>query len=184
MKKDLNWLKKEMEDIYNFTAQIKGDEKHSYDAGAHNVVSDILSMINEVEQQELPVIPVYIGEFIEFCKAWEIPLIRVMFETVEMVESMDEMAGRIEKWIVKNSEKFALAYALGYKVEDGKKRVKINIKDLFSQIEKKLCLEHLKPVEFTRGERFGQHGYVKEITKEITSDMTIELFVEEITNEG
>lgn len=179
MKKDLEWLKGKL---------IKERDKSLVHEPMYHFVDGIIADINKVvidqaEQPELPVIPDYIGKFIVFCKEWGVPLVKVMFDTVEMVEHMGDMAGKIEKWVIENSEEFALAYVLGYTIEDGKKKVKIDMVDLFDQIEKKLCLEYLKPVEFTRGERFGQHGYIKEITKEIEDDMSIELFVEEVTDE-
>ena len=118
MKKDIEWLKEEIGDL-PITDTVFISDGVSYVDSAVSVMSvyDLIDQLEESEvlSQELPVIPKYVGDYLEFAKK-ESSLIEVM-ETASVVGGWPAMKEEFD-WISANDEVFARAWLDGYRLAE------------------------------------------------------------------
>lgn len=125
MKKDIEWLVQminaERETLRQRIETGRGTpNENTFNEGRDRAFAYVLRMIQhldkpEVLSQELPVLPKYVAEYLEFAKS-DVPLKRVM----EIANVRDEWPKwrREYDWISVNDEAFARAWLDGYEVEE------------------------------------------------------------------
>lgn len=125
MKKDIEWLVKMINEELDILRQRfesgKGTPNQiTFDEGRGWALTHVLRMMyypDKLEElsKELPVIPEYVAEYLEFAKS-DVPLKRVM----EIANTRDEWPKWRKEydWISANDETFARAWLDGYEVEE------------------------------------------------------------------
>ena len=125
MKKDIEWLVKmineELDMLQQKLVSGKGTpNQNTFDEGRGWALSHVLRMMyypDKLEElsKELPVLPKYVAEYLEFAKG-DVPLMRIL----EIASTRDELSKwrREYDWISANDESFARAWLDSYMVED------------------------------------------------------------------
>lgn len=125
MKKDIEWLVKMINEELDMLRQRfesgKGTpNQKTFDEGRGWALSHVLRMMyypDKLEElsKELPVLPKYVAEYLEFAKG-DVPLMRIL----EIASTRDELSKwrREYDWISANDEAFARAWLDSYMVED------------------------------------------------------------------
>lgn len=117
MKRDIEWLKKE---IGTEMIELEPIRRERWADVKYQTLRSIGQKIYQLDEpevlsQELPVIPKYVAEYLEFAKS-EVSLIQVM-EMASVIGGLPTMK-KVFGWISANDEVFARAWLDGYEVEE------------------------------------------------------------------
>lgn len=78
---------------------------------------DVLEIIEQIDEQEKPVIPKYVADWIEWCKKHKVTLLG---SVIAICDNKNIRTLDASGWATKNQETFTKAWFYGYKVEKEK----------------------------------------------------------------
>ena len=86
------------------------------------IKNQVIDLISQIDEPQKPVVPKFVAEWIEFCKASDIKLLGALdpiakpWEALmeELVNSFDASVGECIEWATRNQDTFARAWLDGY----------------------------------------------------------------------
>ena len=190
MKKDLNWLKDE---ILTDMRYLEGNREIQQLDIKYQTLREVAQKINSLDEpetlsQELPVIPRFVGDWIEEVKKQNKSLVFAIahiYDKNEIGESPNEEENRIFQWMEldDNEEVFARAWLDGYEVEEEQKYYVLNEPTQQLILHKKEGNIYPTVTDFEYFARTGNEDYLlseKEIKDYNPSYMAFAVKVEEL----
>jgi hypothetical protein len=106
-------------------------------------IEDIVETINQIHEPQKVVVPKFVAEWIEYCKANDITLLGALDPISELGEalanSFGASVGKCIAWVTRNQETFARAWLDGYEIEK-EKLYTVEIPNPNSKGNNKICL--------------------------------------------